>query len=44
MSSRWLPDEPVPVISTACGRSLHDKCETPHCGCLCHLNPLTEVC
>jgi hypothetical protein len=34
--SRWLPDEPVMVISTACGQDKHSDCQTPHCGCLCH--------
>lgn len=34
--SRWLPEEPLMVISTACGTEHHDDCETPNCGCLCH--------
>lgn len=36
MPSRWLPDEPLPVISSACGRDKHADCQTWHCKCLCH--------
>lgn len=41
--SRWsrrLLDDPAPVLSTACSRAAsqkdHDRCQTLHCGCLCH--------
>ena len=36
MPSRWLPSNPVLVISTACGQDRHQQCETEHCGCMCH--------
>jgi hypothetical protein len=36
MPTRWLPGDPAPVISSACGRDQHASCQTPHCGCLCH--------
>lgn len=37
MTSRWLPDGPQPVISSACAVYDCTTCETPHCVCTCHL-------
>jgi hypothetical protein len=43
MRSRYFPDGPPPVISSACARYDCQACETPHCGCACHLSNLTDV-
>jgi hypothetical protein len=43
--SRWLPDEPVLALSTACAEERHAGCESAAlglCGCLCHLSPGRE--